>query len=763
MNIDTPLLQPLHARWSMKWSVCLLLWSILLCQLPLFNLLSFEFAFACCLPISFLGAHCGIRAQDGHLFSQWYSATKRGCLLALLPLLPITLNQFWVRNCNWVDGLSFYIILPLCSLSIAAGYGVLIKTLTRRQEEGQTKTLKSLGYFTGLFMIVALWGGISFIATPSVDVFSTFLGYYPGAIYDEELAIGARLILSRLEDFMLIAFALALAGSSPKKYLFCLLSMSYILGWSFDLHRPNFWVQYRLGGAVTSTHFQLYYPHTWSNDRVELMLKELAFNYEELSHFFGFRPQKKINVYFYRNPRHKKRLMGAGQTLIAKPWQRSIHVHAPYIGDRVITHELAHVFSADIAPAPHHLSMRYGVLPHMSLIEGLAVAATWTRGRGNSLLSRLSPHQWTAAMRRLKLAPSMAKLLQPTSFYGYNSSLAYTMCGSFVRFYRDKEGQEALNELYATGGQVLKLKNVVDEWGEWLDQHQLTDQVLKTAQSLLNYPSIFSKVCAHELATRRSRALHLEAEGQLKEALMLWQSIQDDVPGDQTSLLKTIKILYRQNKHEEALNIANQALANHQNNDKATLSYLVHLRLKEWVIDLNNPTSDMKRPPAPQNPHRGYQDLIDQTLNRPAWRRLSIKRYAYHETTPSELSSFIMTLLLASSSSIETLKDQLSSALNRWPTSAELHYLQARQQFNQERYKEAESQFKIALELGLNHHSLEYESLRLLALSSFYKGEYHEATDRFHRMLERKDLALLGGEIYELKLWKRRAHFFLKH
>ena len=42
--------------------------------------------------------------------------------------------------------------------------------------------------------------------------------------------------------------------------------------------------------------------------------------------------------------------MGAGHTLIAKPWQHSIHIHAPYVGDRVITHELAHAFSADIAP-----------------------------------------------------------------------------------------------------------------------------------------------------------------------------------------------------------------------------------------------------------------------------------------------------------------------------------------------------------------------------------------------------------------------------
>ena len=136
----------------------------------------------------------------------------------------------------------------------------------------------------------------------------------------------------------------------------------------------------------------------------------------------------------------------------------------------------------------------------MSLIEGLAVAAAWTRGRGSGLMSRLTPHQWTAAMRRLDLAPPVGDLFNPQSFYAYNARISYTTCGSFVRFYGEERGKNAVNQLYAKGGEGIDLSSMIHRWESWLDEQSLPPKVLKTAKALLNRPSIFSKVCAHELA-----------------------------------------------------------------------------------------------------------------------------------------------------------------------------------------------------------------------------------------------------------------------
>ena len=796
--------------WAGLWSILLLTWGGILTQVPLLNLLSFEFAFACCLPISFLGAHSGFRASQSttssssSLVSIWLNAFKASIGLALTPLIPILLNAFWVRNCNWLDGLLFYTLLPLGSLIIAQGYGLLIYRLAHPVSQSSLpkqalSESKALFYFTGIFLATLLWGILAFISSPAVDVFSVFMGYYPGAIYDEELFIGLRLALSRLEDLGVVIVLLGLSSHPiaahlksqqatntftkskncihklrSQKISVIILICIHIWAWVEDLHRPSFWVQSRLGGQQKSQHFTMYYPKTWSEQKVQDLLTELEFNYQELSLFFGQAPTQTFTAYFYQSPLHKKRLMGAGHTLIAKPWHRSIHIHAPYVGDRVITHELAHAFSADIAPQPHRLSMHYGMIPHMSLIEGLAVAATWTRGRGSGLLSRLSPHQWTAALRRLGIAPPIKELLQPSSFYGYNSSLAYTMCGSFVRFFKDEQGQDALNRFYASGGQDLgnlnlNIDTLIEQWNTWLDRLVLDDLIMNTAEALLKHPSIFSKVCAHDLAARRSQAYELEAQEKYVEAFELWHSIDQDSPGDQTALLKKIRLAHLQKDENLALELVKEALnkdaLSQKEEQNATLSYMVNLRLQEWLIDLSvyNDEQDLFQEDDPKflnQQYKAYTALMDQSLNRPLWRRLAIKRYAHAQQTPMHLRQLIMNQLWSPSTDQKQTHMLLTQALKQSPSSAELNYLVARSYFNQEDFSLAQKHFEKALNLKLSHHSLRYESLKLIALGLFYSGSYQKAQLAFESLRKQSQLHILEGEEYSLSLWAKRAQFF---
>ena len=792
-----------HQRyWLSVWSIILLAWSSILCFFPLLNLLSFEFAFACCLPLSFLGAHGALRSSPKHkqtpvridlleseegVWEQWISAFKSVFGVGLIPLVPICLNALRVRNCNWTSGFLFYITLPLFTLFIASGYGLLIKLYLKRSEqslETLSRTRFKTGYalFTALFVIHLLWGGIAFFATPSVDIFSLFMGYYPGAIYDEELIIGQRLLISRVEDLAILSLGLSLFSKRNRavKQAIVVSFIAISIAWSFDIHRPSFWVKKRLGGFQESKHFQLYHPQSWNDKKVKKLLTELEFNYQELKVFFDFDVSRKILVYFYLHPHQKKRLMGANQTLIAKPWQRSIHIHAPYVGDRVITHELAHVFSADIAPFPHHLSMRYGVLPHMSLIEGLAVAATWTRGRGQSLMSRLTPHEWTAAMRKLEFAPPIERLLNPSSFYGYNSSLAYTMCGSFVRFFRDQHGNSELNKLYYSGGSSDKIAESITAWQTWLDQINISEDILNTAQALLNYPSIFYKVCAHELAARRTQASRLEAENKYQEALDIWLTIKNDAPGNQLSLLKRIKLLVLLGQLNQATSLIQKALGtesllpttNDENessttktklmeqNNGVSLTHLTKLKLQEWQIDLV----------LSKDPHierveiqKAYQELSIQSLNRPTWRRLAIKSYIYQENIPIEVRQFIAEEFFSFQTKYDPLDiaQKLNELIKKHSSLAELYYLLARQKLAQEEFNEAKNLLQKGIDLGLSHHSLIYESLHLLATLSFKQEDYGDAKKRFENLLGKvKELKILGGEMDELKLWRRRSIFF---
>ena len=122
-----------------------------------------------------------------------------------------------------------------------------------------------------LFIGALLWGLFAFFTTPCVDVFTTFLGYYPGALYDEEMMIGGRLALSRIEDLVWVGALLSLSGAHREldgsraraPAIGALLSVT-LLAWGADLHRPAWWVQRQLGGRAQSEHYHMYHPRSWS-------------------------------------------------------------------------------------------------------------------------------------------------------------------------------------------------------------------------------------------------------------------------------------------------------------------------------------------------------------------------------------------------------------------------------------------------------------------------------------------------------------------
>ena len=760
-------------RWQVAWGVALFIWGGGLCGVRLFNLLAFEFALACSIPLSFLGAYCAFKTRDDGAspWRQWRVASQSALMLGLIPIVPISLNAFWVKNCNWLDGITFYVLLSLMSCVVASGWGIIIKRMIQRRsrraypgghdeiesEEHPFSIRRGMWIFGGIFVGAVLWGLVAFFTTPGVDVFSTFIGYYPGALYDEEMLIGSRLAISRLEDLTVITCLLVLLdqeiGRGGRLKMMLGMLLIHIWGWSVDLHRPAWWVQYRLGGLKTTTHYRVYHPESWESDRVELLATELEFNHQELTDFFQRAPEQPIHVYFYRDAQHKKRLMGAGRTLIAKPWQYGIHLHAPQVGDRVITHELAHAFSAEIAPAPHHLSLWRGVLPNMSLIEGLAVAAAWTRGRGSGLMSRLTPHQWTAAMRRLDLAPPMHDLFNPQSFYAYNARVSYTTCGSFVRFFRRTRGVDALNQLYASGGEHKELAQSIKEWEQWLDERVLSPRLIDTASSMLGGTSIFYKVCAHDLAARRSEALAAEIQGERQRALEIWNTIDTDKPQDAQSLLRRISIFAGMGRLETASQLVAEALKAQQ--DSAPFRYMTALRLREWSIDLD---WFLKRQ-TPQVIHEAYQQQLQLGMGRPRWRRLAVKRYALAAQTPIELGEVIFDFFRQSSSP-EDRNQVLAEALERWPESGELYYLKARVSQGEGSSNDVERLLTQAVSLGLSHPSLTYEALRLQAALYFQQRRYVDAQRVYSSLAQRSDLLIEKGEQQELELWARRALFF---
>lgn len=725
-------------RFTLAWWAALAAVAVALCGAPLFDLLGFEFAFAVSIPLSLYAGHCGVRARRAarrHPWASWARASKQALAAALIPLVIITANALRVQNCDYLEGLAFYGLITAAGAVVAAGWGAAIGRFFPRR-----------GYpvfVAGVLATLAL-AGWRFWFHPPVDLFHPFFGYWPGALYDDVLHIDDRLLWSRFED---LAYAVAaLAGSALPRALrprpalaaaaaFGLAAFARAGATRHAVHRDAEWIADALGGAVATEHLRIMHPASWSPDDVRLMSDELEFAYAELRAFFGFDTSRPITVWIHPDDVTKKRLMGARRVRIAKPWQWAFHVHAPTIGQPVLVHEMAHVFSAEIAEAPHHLSLYRGVVPHMPLIEGLAEAATWKT-------DRLDLHQWSAAMQRIGVAPPITELLAPAGFYRRNARTAYTLCGSFARYYHDTRGADALAAAYRQGsfeGPGAPLAALVAEWEAFLATQPLEANALAWAEARFDQPSIFGRACAHEIAALRDAA----RDATPREALALVERILAHQPGDVPARLARIDLLAVLDRRDEA-EVAARALA-----DDPRAGAVARAEARERVADLVALGGDGEAARAL------YADVAATAFERADLRRLAVKRAALDTGLAGRRALEYLAAPPADPLLRRALLDAVVAADPGWAPG---RYLRGRALLATEPALGLAD--LTAAAPGLVDPSLRFEVARMVAAVAFDAACYALAAERFARLAERDDLALSRGERVGLATWSRRARFF---
>ena len=722
------------------WAVVLVGTGVALCFVPLFNLLGFEFAFVLGIPATLCAGHLGVRAAaERPPWSAWWHAGRAAFLLVLLPLVPITLNAARVRNCDYLEGLGLYLLLPGLTAWVASGWGVVCGRVRR-----------GMWVFVALVLATVAVGVARFWWQPPVDAFNPFLSYYPGALYDEVIAVDDRLLVSRLEDLAwavaVVAVAAWRAASAPRVAAHRVAGVALIAALAVtgqaersDIRRSADDVQAALGGRAESPRIVLHHPAGWSRSDVARLMTELEFAHAELVAFFGFVPSAPVQVYAHPDADTKKRLMGARRVRIAKPWQRAFHVHAPKVGDPVNMHEMAHVFSADIADAPLHLPFN-GLLPHMALIEGLAVASTWDRGR-------LDAHQWTAAMQRIGVAPKLDALLAPTGFMGSSSGAAYTVCGSFSRYYREVAGPDALAEAYRVG-RFEDLGTHAEAWRAFLAKEPLADETFAIAKARFDRPAIFQKVCAHEMAAIAAEARRLAGANDLEGALRETERLLSYVPGDVYAKLRRARLLHRLGRPDEArpvvAEVAGLETAGRVARDHAT----------EHLGDLAAQSGD------PATARTLWADVRTRAFDRGALRRLAVKIDLLEQLDRNEPERTVgsraaLTVLTAPPRDTKPLFADIE-AVPEWPIGA---YLAARRHLRKDRPARA-VELLVAARPGLRDPSIRLETERLLAMTDFEAGRYAAAAARFEALAARTDLGLQRGEAAVLRTWARRSLFF---
>ncbi len=498
-----------------------------LTQIPLFNYLGYEFSALMTIPAACISGILTIQFMREHRAKP---LTKRtwlfviidymivNILLLLIPLILISFNAFAVKNCAYLKGLSYYLLLPVCAMFFSVSLALIVGILFR----------KAVTVY--VIIVTAILSHIIFVTytQPQLFAYNFILGFFPGITYDETMSDITPLIIYRqftmIASLMMISLFVVLTGSFastntlsenityakknlPKEkmlwgiVLFCLIVVGAghlyrdVLGFEYSSQS----IQQQLGRRSESDHFIFYYHNNdYSADQMQILKAESEFHYRKVAGVLkqDYPNLKKISIYIYPNAEWKQRFIGTTNTNIAKPWKREIHLTQATLKS-TFRHELVHILASDFGFPVINASTRMG------LNEGLAVAVDWDEGM-------FTPHQYAAALLRENRLTNTEQLFSYSGFAVQSSSYAYLVSGSFVRYLMDRFGIERFRLTFPNGNFVLpfgeSLESLIKDWKAFLTTVDASGIPGETIKALFNQQSIFYKTCAREVAEQNKRA-----------------------------------------------------------------------------------------------------------------------------------------------------------------------------------------------------------------------------------------------------------------
>ena len=484
---------------------------VVLCFVPLFQIIGYESAAISGVVLSFLSLFSlNENVQRRTLNPENINSVIRfwceSWLLILPAMMILSLNGLRVETCAWGDGFLFWLLIPPISMAIVQAFWILGYTLHSRL--AWISVLVAILVEVGIF----LW---RLANEPPIARYEWIIGWFSGSIYDEALSVPSSLIVYRIYCLMCSLFVLHLALLyTDKKWLFrtfgllVVVSVMRVQGSSWMFMHTHQSVQEELGGRLETEHAVVYFSqrHLTLIEQEHLM-RDIEFRYQELKAFFQEDPvvwkERKMEIYVYPNSDVQQELMGSRRTFVARPWTHQMHLRWGEIGDSVLAHEMAHLFTAPFAPWPFRLAAKKGGGIDTGLVEGIAVAADWPP-------DELNPHRASAALRALKQAPDIRSLFDAGGFWSQPSGKAYTMTGSFVRWLVDEYGIESFKILYRTGSMEDAFGDnsgtLIGKWESFLSTIELGERDMAIAEHRYARRSIFEKVCARSLAETKRLA-----------------------------------------------------------------------------------------------------------------------------------------------------------------------------------------------------------------------------------------------------------------
>ncbi|HLB00337.1 MAG TPA: hypothetical protein VJO14_03035 [Bacteroidota bacterium] len=524
----------------------LLAYAVLVSRAPLLNYLGYEYSAAIALIIPFVPGVFFLRALGGsrapresgraagilrkstagrtHGTRVIPAADREVFTLAvwglLIPLVVGWLNSFFIKNCAPGQGLAWFALLPGAGMIWVAALAYFCVSVFRR---------RVVWYFL-IVALVLLHPLLPGYLTPRIDSYNFIYGYFPGFTYDEDLIITRTLILWRAVTLVcavcLIAAGKIIAGRRERKLspaadppggvpglqipvfglpirsaVFFLSFIALAAAWFFrtDLGFETTASSLRktLGSFAGTRHFRIYYDSTAiPADEIRWVAAEHEFRFDQVSRFLGTDTARVIESYIYPGASARRRLIGAGNTDIAKPWRNEIHLDMDS-WRYTLKHELVHALASEFGMPVIRANVNIG------LVEGLAMAAS--PSFGNHTL-----REYAASMIHFGIMSDPGTLIRPAGFAFQPSTVSYVLMGAFCDHLIGTYGIGPFKTWYGGGSPVeaygIGADSLVALWRASLDSVRVPDSWRAHTEYYFKRGSIFSRECARAVA-------NLNAEG----------------------------------------------------------------------------------------------------------------------------------------------------------------------------------------------------------------------------------------------------------
>jgi tetratricopeptide (TPR) repeat protein len=554
----------------------------MLTQIPLFNYLGYEFSAVMTIPAALISGIITIRFLREH---RTKPLTKRtwlyviidyllvNFLLLLIPLIVIMLNAMVVKNCAFMTGIAYYVLLPVVTMFFSVSLALLVGTVVRR----------STTAFVCIVVLILSQIVLITYTQPQVFAYNFILGYFPGITYDETVGDLIRLTIYRqytiiVSLLFIMLFSVSIEcwntdrtlrqnifhcvySARPSRVMMVCIALAVgtmtamnVFSSALGFEHSEAEIQRELGRRSESDHFVYYYDEqVYSIGAMQRLKAESEYHFDIVSRRLKTTAAgaKKIDVYLYPSSAVKQRLIGTSNTNIAKPWRGEIHLSSSNYNDS-FRHELVHIVAAEFGLPAIRASTRMG------LNEGLAVAVDWEPGL-------FSPHHYAAALQRENALTDVSSLFSLTGFASRSGTYAYAVTGSFCKYLIDRFGMERFTIAFRNGAFVRAfsepLESLVNDWKAYLRTIDASDIPTETVRAYFFHEPIFYKICAREVAEKNTNAAALLRSKEYDAAYALFAESYSDAPSA-FALRGMLQSLIARQRYTEAVDLCERVPEN---------------------------------------------------------------------------------------------------------------------------------------------------------------------------------------------------------